>query len=143
MLDALASEQKELMALIEGSAYASDDVKLLMTLPGVGVATAQAVVARSEISRGSSPPINWLPTSGSSPHCTRAPNTPTTGVSPSRATATSVGYWSKSPTMPVVTPVMNAYHPKDQRRRECGQVQTLAASPLRRRVHRLPEIKPT
>jgi len=52
MLDALASEQKELMALIERSAYASDAVKLLMTLPGVGVATAQALVAAiGDISR--------------------------------------------------------------------------------------------
>jgi transposase len=52
MLDAVASEQKELMALIERSAYASDAVKLLMTLPGVGVATAQALVAAiGDISR--------------------------------------------------------------------------------------------
>jgi hypothetical protein len=40
------------MAPIEGSAYASDEVKLLMTLPGVSVATAQAVVAAvGDISR--------------------------------------------------------------------------------------------
>jgi len=52
MLDALATEQRELMALIEHSAYASDSVKLLMTLPGVGVATAQAIVAAiGDISR--------------------------------------------------------------------------------------------
>lgn len=52
MLDALASEQKKLMVLIERSAYASDAVKLLMTLPGVGVATAQALVAAiGDISR--------------------------------------------------------------------------------------------
>jgi len=52
MLDALATEQREMMALIQRSAYASDSVKLLMTLPGVGVATAQAMVAAiGDISR--------------------------------------------------------------------------------------------
>ncbi len=52
ILDALAGEQQQLMAQIERSAYASDAVKLLMTLPGVGVATAQALVAAiGDISR--------------------------------------------------------------------------------------------
>jgi transposase len=52
ILDALASEHQQLMALIKRSAYASDAVKLLMTLPGVGVATAQAIVAAiGDISR--------------------------------------------------------------------------------------------
>jgi transposase len=55
ILDSLASEQRQLMALIERSAYNSDAVKLLMTLPGVGVATAHALVAgMGDISRFSS-----------------------------------------------------------------------------------------
>ena len=45
MLDALTSEQKGLMDQIHCHAYASDAVKLLMTLPGIGASTAHAIIA--------------------------------------------------------------------------------------------------
>jgi transposase len=45
ILDALLAEQKQLQALVERSAYANQQVRLLMTLPGVGASTAHAMMA--------------------------------------------------------------------------------------------------
>ena len=45
ILDAVANEQAKITELVNADAYGRDDVKLLMTLPGVGAATAQAMMA--------------------------------------------------------------------------------------------------
>lgn len=56
LLDALACEQRSLRADLDRRAFASDDLKLLMTLPGVDVAIAQALVAAiGDIQRFDSP----------------------------------------------------------------------------------------
>ena len=56
ILDAVASEQAKLTELVNADAYGRDGVKLLMTLPGVGAATAQAMMAAiGDIRRFDSP----------------------------------------------------------------------------------------
>ncbi|MGH8241835.1 MAG: IS110 family transposase [Steroidobacteraceae bacterium] len=45
LLDTLAAEQRALQAQIDASAVASEDMQLLMTLPGVDVTVAQGLVA--------------------------------------------------------------------------------------------------
>jgi transposase len=45
LLDALVIEQRDLRAEIDRRAYASDEIKLLMTLPGIDVTIAHALVA--------------------------------------------------------------------------------------------------
>lgn len=45
ILDAVANEQAKITELVNADAYGRDGVKLLMTLPGVGAATAQAMMA--------------------------------------------------------------------------------------------------
>jgi transposase len=56
LLDALALEQQALRDEINRSAFASEDVKLLMTLPGVDVTVAHALIAAiGQIQRFDSP----------------------------------------------------------------------------------------
>jgi transposase len=56
LLDALVQEQHALRAEIDRSAFASEDIKLLMTLPGVDVTVAHALVAAiGQIQRFKSP----------------------------------------------------------------------------------------
>jgi transposase len=56
ILDAVANEQAKITELVNADAYGRDGVKLLMTLPGVGAATAQAMMAAiGNISRFDSP----------------------------------------------------------------------------------------
>jgi transposase len=56
LLDALALEQQALRQDVNRSAFASEDIKLLMTLPGVDVTVAHALMAAiGEIQRFASP----------------------------------------------------------------------------------------
>jgi len=56
ILDAVANEQAKLTELVNADAYGRDGVRLLMTLPGVGAATAQAMMAAiGDIRRFASP----------------------------------------------------------------------------------------
>ena len=56
ILDAVANEQAKITELVNADAYGRDGVKLLMTLPGVGAATAQAMMAAiGDIRRFDSP----------------------------------------------------------------------------------------
>jgi transposase len=56
ILDAVANEQAKVTQLINADAYGRDEVKLLMTLPGVGATIAQAMIAAiGDIGRFESP----------------------------------------------------------------------------------------
>jgi transposase len=56
ILDAVAKEQAKVTELINADAYGRDEVKLLMTLPGVGATIAQAMIAAiGDIGRFESP----------------------------------------------------------------------------------------
>ena len=56
ILDAVASEQAKVTELVNADAYGREEVKLLMTLPGVGATIAQAMMAAiGDISRFESP----------------------------------------------------------------------------------------